>query len=386
MSRRKLIRKLVIPAIAVFVVSIIILILELPITKSLYKTYIKNLESHISKLTEQYQDYLTTTAKEIKSIPVAPDAIGKIQSKILKEEPSIKLYLWMNDVSGEFIFGSPTAVFKRINQGFDRYKETILAEGFYMDRNDFLIKLVDLHKYVDFTEFNSAVKNKDELYLWREYNESMRLKTRRLFTFPKSNYRFNQWSSDYSRPRSFILSTPVSDSEGTGLGDLYLKIDDSNNESMYYSNWKVSRNNALNTLFEICRIFAVLSGIFLWFLVPTWVYIDAKQRDVKNPLGWAIFTLISFIIFGLTIYLVTRPTTLKSFHCPHCENELNGTKTYCPYCGYDVSSSFCPECQYPIKQQYHFCPSCRAELRQEKQEIEKALKKGKKTASVEKEK
>jgi len=113
----------------------------------------------------------------------------------------------------------------------------------------------------------------------------------------------------------------------------------------------------------------VISGLFLWFLVPTWVYIDAKQRDVKNPGMWAFFTMISAIIFRLTICLITQPTTLKSFHCPQCENELNDTKAYCPYCGYDLSSTFCPQCQYPIKQQWQFCPSYRAELKQEKIEL-----------------
>ena len=115
--------------------------------------------------------------------------------------------------------------------------------------------------------------------------------------------------------------------------------------------------------------FLVISGLFLWFLVLTWVYIEAKQQDVKNPLGWAFITLISFIIFGLTIYLITRPKTLKSFHCPQCEKELNGTKAYCPYCGFDLSSTFCPQCQYSIKQDWLFCPSCRAELKQEKQDV-----------------
>jgi len=341
MKRRQLICKLVIPAIIVFVFSIIIILSESPIEKAKYRENLYNLENHIAKLTQHYQNYLSTTTQEIKSIPVSPDIIGKIQSKILKDEPTVKLYLWMSDVNGEFVFGTPTAVFKRFNQAFNRYEETILTEGYFMDRNDFLIKLVDLHEYVDFTEFNN-IKDNDEFYWWREYKESFRLHARTLFTMPKDRFRYNNWGTNYIRSRSFILSTPVADSQGKGIGNLYLKIDDSDNHEMYYNSRGIFRDSVFYSIVEIVRVLAVLSGLFLWFLVPTWVYIDAKQRDVKHPFGWSVFTLISFIIFGLTIYLVTRPTTFKTFHCPQCENELNGTKNYCPHCGFDVSSSFCP--------------------------------------------
>jgi len=138
---------------------------------------------------------------------------------------------------------------------------------------------------------------------------------------------------------------------------------------MYYSKNRAARDDLYSVLNPIFGILAGFSGFILWFLLPTWVYIDAQQRDVKNPGLWAFLTLVS-AMFGLIIYLITRPPGLKTLNCPQCDKELNGTKAYCPYCGFDVSSTFCPQCQYPIKPDWTFCPSCRADLKQEKPESE----------------
>jgi predicted amidophosphoribosyltransferase len=108
-------------------------------------------------------------------------------------------------------------------------------------------------------------------------------------------------------------------------------------------------------------------------MLPTWVYIDAQQRDLSNPGLWAFITLIS-LIFGLAIYLITRPSALKSLTCPKCENALNGG-AFCPHCGFDLSSTYCPQCQYPIKPEWAFCPNCRSELQEKKQVESKRPKK-----------
>jgi hypothetical protein len=357
MRRRDLVRKMAIPAAIILFVSIIGLILAAPIRNTLYKRHIQKLNAHIEELTENYQDYLTDTAQQINTIPVDPEIISTIQSKVLKEHPTIKLYLWMSDARGDFLFGAPSAVFTRLNQGFDRYYETIKNEGYYMDRNDFLIKLVDLHDHIDFTEFESPTMDKDKTYWYRVYREERRLR--------------REWTRDryyiyYTRPRCFVLSAPVTNEAGRGIGDLYLKIDDSYNNEMYLTKNRIEERDFYNILFPLFRVLAILSGIFLWFLLPTWVYMDAQQRDVKSPSIWAFLTLIS-AIFGLTIYLITRPQATKSFNCPKCDNELNGTKAFCPYCGFDLSSTFCPQCQYPIKPDWLFCPNCRADLKEEPQ-------------------
>ncbi|MGH7495876.1 MAG: zinc ribbon domain-containing protein [bacterium] len=46
------------------------------------------------------------------------------------------------------------------------------------------------------------------------------------------------------------------------------------------------------------------------------------------------------------------------------ENQLNGGGTFCPHCGFDLSTTYCPQCQYPVKAEWSFCPNCRAGLTQ----------------------
>jgi hypothetical protein len=149
-------------------------------------------------------------------------------------------------------------------------------------------------------------------------------------------------------------------------GNLFLKVDDSAHNELYYSRDRAAESYIYRRLLlPLFGTLAVVSGLFLWFLLPSWVYIDAQQRGVSNPGVWAFITLIS-LIFGLAIYLITRPSTTKSLHCPKCENQLNGAGAFCPHCGFDLSSTYCPQCQYPIKPEWSFCPNCRAGLTQRK--------------------
>jgi predicted amidophosphoribosyltransferase len=145
---------------------------------------------------------------------------------------------------------------------------------------------------------------------------------------------------------------------------------------LYFSRYYATRESIYNDLLEpLSATFAVLSGLFLWFLLPSWVYIDAQQRAVSNPAVWAFITLIA-LIFGLAIYLITRPSTMKSLHCPKCENQLNGAGAFCPHCGFDLSSTYCPQCQYPVKPEWAFCPNCRAGLakRQSRETLPEEIK------------
>ena len=204
--------------------------------------------------------------------------------------------------------------------------------------------MVSRHDEIDFSEFEASNRPKYSDNDWRYYKES------------KPNLRY------YLKSYYFQLSTPATGEAGEYLGELYLKVDDSPNKQIYYGSYYAERNDLYALLNPIFGALAFFSGLVLWFLLPTWVYIDAQQRDVKNPGLWAFLTLVS-AIFGLIIYLITRPQALKSLNCPQCDNELNGTKAYCPYCGFDVSTTFCSQCQYPVKPDWSFCPGCRSELK-----------------------
>lgn len=344
MNQKKLIRKIVFPVSIIFLVSIGIILCQFPYRNWQDKKRVEKLKNHSSALARKYQAYLTSTAQKIKAIPVDQRIISEIQSEILQENSGTKLYLWMSDMNGEFVFGVPPVVFDRFNSAFDKYSEVIKKDAYYQGRNDFLMKLIDKHSEIDFSEFGSTAPPGDSENQWRFYKATIN----------------DSWN--YSMPRSSILSSAVVNAVGEVLGDLYLKIDDSINKEIYRSKDRVEENDVVELYGPIFGILAFFSGLLLWFLLPTWVYIDAQKRDVKNPILWAFLTLISFI-FGLTIYLIIRPATLKEVHCPQCEKELNGATAFCPYCGFDVSSTMCQQCQYPLKPDWKFCPSCRSEIR-----------------------
>jgi|GEM_PF-688011 len=357
MNKKKLIRKIALPAAIVFVASMIGSFSLFLYVDSLYEKRAEELNAHIGELTDQNQKYLHDITQAVQEIAeqvrtedlASTQLIQELQSEFLREHQKTdraKKYLWMIDTSGEFVFGSPTAVFVRLNSAFDQQKEVLTNAGLFRSRNDFLTKLVDRHHKINFAnlDLNSLKKQ-----LGLDESDI-------LISIP--GYREDSWY--YSRERAHLLTSPLTNQSGTVLGTLFLKIDDSVNQRLYYSKFQVQNESVASTLAPAFAFFAFLAGLFLWFLLPTWVYIDAQQRDISNPGMWAFITLIS-LIFGLAIYLITRPSAMKSFHCPQCENEVNGG-AFCPHCGFDLASTMCPQCQYPIKPEWSFCPSCRTEL------------------------
>jgi len=343
MNKRKLIRRIALIVSIVFFISILMLILQIPYRNWHFKKHTNALNAHVQLLMQRSQTFLAETASKIKKLPVDPKIASEIQSQLLKEDNLQQQYLWMIDNNGELIFGLPKTAFDRLNSAYDKYRDVIEQDGHYLSRNDFLLTLVDKHNKVDFSEFESGGRPNADQFRWRYYRQKDPDPWRELRSF------------------YFQFSAPVTDATGGYLGELYLKGDDSQNKNLYKSKYAVEQSDLSALLIPIFAALTFFSGVVLWFLLPTWVYLDAQQRDVKNPGLWAFLTLVS-LIFGLIIYLITRPQTLKTLNCPQCDKELNDTKAYCPYCGFDVSSILCPQCQYPTKPEWSFCPSCRADL------------------------
>ncbi len=97
-------------------------------------------------------------------------------------------------------------------------------------------------------------------------------------------------------------------------------------------------------------------------LLPTWVYVDARERGVRRAPLFAFLTVISSLV-GLVVYLIARPGGRRArLACPGCAREVNGG-AFCPHCGRDLSASFCPACRYPLKPDWAFCPACRTEIK-----------------------
>ena len=107
MERKKLIRRIATLALIVFIVSILILIAQDPYRNWQWKNHLKRMDDHLESLTANYQQFLSKTAEKIKSLPVDPGIIAQARPEILQDRPRIRLYLWMSDMKGRFIFGAP---------------------------------------------------------------------------------------------------------------------------------------------------------------------------------------------------------------------------------------------------------------------------------------
>lgn len=363
MERKKLILRMALVGIVVFLAASAGRILEIVHKEWIKEELTRNWKNQMSELGREYQKYLNETAAKIRQLPVDPLLINQITSDVLKKSPVTKLYLWMSNPEGKFIFGVPYPVFDRLNKSYDKYKNVIDADGYYVDRNDFLLKLVHQHEKINFSQFETEVPKRNI----QEPRLSIRKHLLEVYPPGSPEWRFYKEKTDfqdYRDPLRIELSAPVVDNDQQMIGTLFLKIDDYTTLTQSIDR---KHKNFLNTiLFPASEGFFVGSLVFLWFLLPSWVYIDARQRDVKNAVLWALLTVVSFGIAWL-IYLIVRPATLQSFHCPQCEKELNGTKAFCPYCGFDLSHVFCPQCQYPVKSEWQFCPSCRTDLSEKPQ-------------------
>jgi len=369
MNKKRVILKLAIPAGITLAVAVIILLLGIPYRASQYTQHKERFDEHITKLNNENVQFLAEVAERIATVAEADAQIALANSPAVREienqfalehgtSGQAKRYLWMSDRNGNLAFGTPAAIFDKLDFVYDNnnFKEKEL----FRDRNEFLNIAIGRQDKSIYSGETIIFLNQAEIEKWRDLKDDD-------FKDYLSGERY--WRS-YLRDRTHLLSAPII-SNGVSKGRLFVKIDDSVNREVYYSKRSLENDDLFSVLEPLAGTFAVLSGLFLWFLLPAWVYIDAQQRDVTNPGPWAFITLIS-LIFGLAIYLITRPATTRSYHCPKCENELNGSRAFCPHCGYDLSSSYCPECQYPIKQDWAFCPSCRAGI--EHSEEKKPLK------------
>lgn len=347
MNKRIFIRKLSVPAVVIAVVSIAVLLVLIPIRSAQYESHKDEFKQYINSFMEQNTKYLKGIAAKIKTVQPDPVLVNELQAEYMVEHQKSdqpKKYLWLSSMNGDFIFGVPSDDFQKINSAFDKYTDRIKSDEFYRDRNDFLTRLVDKADRVDFSQFERI----DRTDRWYEEN----------------SWRFYKGDENMSliQPVTTIFTTPVYGDNGKLIGKLFMKVDDRVNEAKYYNEHRFQRSEFIKAIQVISTVLLVISLIFLWFLLPTWVYVDAQERDVKTPGMWAFLTLIS-LFFGLTIYLITRPNTLKSSTCPECKGELNGTRAYCPHCGYDLSNNFCQQCQYPIRPEWKYCPDCRAEIK-----------------------
>jgi hypothetical protein len=278
------------------------------------------------QVVERSRKYLGELAKRIEKLPVDPTLVGEIESRYFEERASGPMKVWAMGTGGEFLFGVPRESFSRLNAVYDREVTPRLKEGVFFDRQSFLLGHVD---------------GGEEFVLSGDTDGAERI---------LEKLRRQADSSD----GTFVLSAPLKTAEGGALGSLYLK------RKVASGDWH-REDERFKALGVGAGMSAALAFVFLWILLPTWVYVDGRERGVRRAPLFAFLTVISSFV-GLIVYLIARPENLKTLTCPGCAKEVNGG-AFCPHCGRDLSASFCGTCRYPLKPDWGFCPSCRTETR-----------------------
>jgi hypothetical protein len=282
--------------------------------------------------------YLAELAKRVTKLPVDPTLVSEIESRYFEERTKGPLYVWAMDTKGEFQFGVPRAAFDKVNAVYDSEVTPRLKEGVFLDRQTFLMSLVD---------------DSDEIAPELVAEEKPALADGRVVELVE---RGRRWRYNRGEPESsFVLSTPLRREDGSALGSLYLKRAPLR-DSHYYQ-----RGEPLEAVLHVTAGLAGAAVVFLWVLLPTWVFVDARERGVRRAPLFAFLTVISSLV-GLVVYLIARPEDLRRLTCPGCAREVNGG-AFCPHCGRDLSSAYCSACRYPLKPDWAFCPSCRAETK-----------------------
>jgi hypothetical protein len=282
------------------------------------------------EIVERSRKYLGEIAKRIDKVPVDPTLVAEVESRYFEEESSGPMRVWAMGPNGEFLFGVPKETFNRLNAVYDREITPRLKQGVFLDRQAFFLgqledggDLVGPEDLAGDDEHAADVMNRLRRYVDR---------------------------SD----RAFVLSAPLKSADGVALGSVYMKRELPDRE------W-YRPDPRFEAVANVAGGVAVVAFLFLWILLPTWVYVDGTERGVRRARLFAFLTVISSLI-GLVVYLISRPEDGKTLTCPACGREVNGG-AFCPHCGRDLSASFCATCRYPLKPDWAFCPSCRTEIK-----------------------
>jgi hypothetical protein len=275
--------------------------------------------------------YLAELATRIERLPVDATLVNEIESRYYEEQAAGPFYVWAMDTRGNFLFGVPRSAFSKVNAVYDQEVTPRLKEGVFLDRQTFLLNLVD-----DADDIAPAEVSEDKA---AELVERGR------------RFRLDRWESE----QGFVLSAPLKTKDGAALGSLYLKRTPMREDAYYRTDKRVEG------LMMASAAAAGVSGLLLWVLLPTWVFVDARERGVRRAPLFAFLTVISSLV-GLLVYLIARPEQARRLSCPACSREVNGG-AFCPHCGRDLSSAYCPACRYPLKPDWAFCPACRTEVK-----------------------
>jgi hypothetical protein len=329
-TKKKLITRMALGAGAVLAVSVFAAGVCLALLHTDEERWLNEQKRERQQVVERSRQYLGELAKKVDKLPIDPTLVGEIEARYFEERTAGALHVWAMGTGGQFLFGVPKESFSRLNAVYDREITPRLKEGVFFDRQAFLLGHLQQGDDLELPEALLS-DEKEPTEMWKAL-------------------RRREDRSD----RTLVLSTPLKSAEGAALGSLYLKRELGERE--WYR--RDDKKEAIGTL---AAVIAGASIVFLWILLPSWVYVDGNERGVRRARLFAFLTVLSSVI-GLVVYLIARPEGGKVLACPGCAREVNGG-AYCPHCGRDLSAAFCATCRYPLKPEWAFCPSCRTETK-----------------------
>jgi hypothetical protein len=287
-------------------------------------------EREQQEVRERSRAYLAEVAKKIERLPVDPTLIGEIESRYFEESASGPMHVWATGTSGQFLLGVPREAFSRLNAIYDREITPRLKEGVFFDRQSFILGHLDQDAEALLPHDLASDEEQVGEFLARLRHPGDRSQG------------------------AFVLSAPLKSPDGVALGNIYLKRGPREPE-------EYRPDGRLEVVAGGAGAVAALAFVFLWVLLPTWVYVDGRERGIRRAPLFAFLTVISSLV-GLLVYLIARPEDGRILTCPGCGKELNGG-AFCPHCGRDLQASFCSACRYPLKPDWVYCPACRTEIK-----------------------
>jgi hypothetical protein len=94
--------------------------------------------------------------------------------------------------------------------------------------------------------------------------------------------------------------------------------------------------------------------IFLYGLLVSYVYGDAKRRGMRHRL-WALVAAFVPNALGFIAYFLLREPLLKP--CGTCGATARRDFAFCPQCGSPLSQ-VCPACRRPVETAWSHCAHC----------------------------
>ena len=295
-------------------------------------------QDHRAQIFEQSQAYLTELATTIDSVPIDPRFASEVEARYFEEFDYGPMAVWAMATDGTFLFGVPRETFSRMNAIYDREITPRLEDGVFFDRQTFFLG------HLEGGQASLAPGELSTLVIEQAEEDAN----------GHEQFEFLRQLNDsrHASEGSFVLSAPLSDDTGQALGSLYLKR---SVDSGYF------HPSPITALPQVAAGFlGGVSLLFLWILLPSWVYVDARERGLPRATLFAVLTALSSLI-GLLVYLIVRPERMVAVECPRCETEVSDA-SFCPHCGQDLSTSACRNCRHPLEQGWSYCPSCRTAI------------------------